>query len=100
MVRKCLLFLSVFISTYHFIAAQAGEWTWMKGSSNSGAAGTFGTQGIPDDTNVPPALYGAAPFTDKDGNFWMFGGYISSGTATALWRYDVTTNQWTWMKGP
>ncbi|HYV90596.1 MAG TPA: kelch repeat-containing protein [Chitinophagales bacterium] len=76
--------------------AQAGEWTWMKGSNTSGAGGVYGTQGVADAANNPPALYGAGPFTDHAGNFWMFGG----GSYAALWKYEPSTNNWTWMKGP
>ena len=59
----------------------------------------FGTQGVADAANTPPALYGAGPFTDQAGNFWMFGGSGYDSYA-ALWKYEPATNNWTWMKGP
>src|SRR6185295_6042809 len=97
--------LFIFLSSIFYLLpsptaySQAGEWTWMKGSNSSGATGVFGTQGVADPANTPPALYGAGPFTDKAGNFWMFGGY-NNNSYTALWKYEPATNNWTWMKGP
>ena len=42
-------------------------------------------------------------WTDAQGNSWLFGGngYSASnfGSLNDLWKYDVTTNQWTWLKG-
>src|SRR5437762_12969711 len=80
--------------------AQAGEWTWMKGSSSSNSMGSFGTMGIPDASNNPPALYEAYEWTDKQGNLWLFGG--DDGTyslRSALWKFNPSSNEWTWING-
>ncbi len=82
--------------------AQAGMWTWMKGYSTSGSNGVFGTQGVADPANVPPAVYEGFNWRDKDDNLWLFGGLLQ-GTASensSLWKYDISTGNWTWMKGP
>jgi hypothetical protein len=85
---------------YHSLFSQGGEWTWVKGSNNAGSNGNYGIKGVPAASNVPPALYGATPWTDLDGNFWIIGGYDNaSATHNALWKYDVSTNMWTWLKG-
>jgi hypothetical protein len=72
------------------------EWTWMSGSNTSAGTGNYGTKGIPSVNNYPPNRgYGASCWTDSVGDLWMYAG---SGV-TDLWRYNVTTNEWTWMDG-
>ncbi len=51
-----------------------GEWTWMGGSNLAQNAGNYGTLGIAAATNLPPERQGAASWTDKSGNLWLFGG--------------------------
>ncbi|MEO5569735.1 MAG: kelch repeat-containing protein [Bacteroidia bacterium] len=79
------------------------EWTWMKGSGMPYDSGSFGIQGVPSPTNNPPALsWAMASWTDNIGNLWMFGGTNSNGTGgvqNALWKYNISSNEWTWMKG-
>jgi hypothetical protein len=73
-------------------------WTWMKGPGTSGYAGSYGVKGVPSITNNPPAKsYGVGSWTDNQGNFWMFG--AGSGSGNDLWKYDLSANEWTWMKG-
>jgi len=75
------------------------EWTWMKGSATAGAAGVYGTMGVPNIANTPGARgYGSATCVDLQGNFWLFGGY-GTGTHNDLWKYDPVSNMWTWMSG-
>jgi type IX secretion system substrate protein/galactose oxidase-like protein len=80
----------------------AGMWTWMSGTNTVNDAGDYGTQGVPSSSNRPPARgYGYASWVDLNGNLWMFGGDKSAGGAFSdLWKYDITGNVWTWMKGP
>ena len=80
----------------------SSQWTWMKGDSSSGIAGVYGTQGIAAAGNNPGARYGAVSWTDASGSLWMFGGnFITNtyGLLNDLWKYNPSTNQWTWMKG-
>ena len=83
------------------------QWTWM-GPPNSSAAnqnGAYGAQGTPAAANAPGGRQSAASWTDKSGNFWLFGGFgldatgTPNGTLNDLWRLDKTTNQWTWVGG-
>ena len=80
------------------------EWTWMSGCNcvGAGQSDVYGTMGISDPANVPGARFAYAHWTDKDGNFWMFGGtnFISAKFYNDLWRYDPHINEWTWMNGP
>ena len=78
------------------------EWTWMGGSNMPSQQGTYGTKGIPAQGNVPGARQFAGSWTDKSGNFWLFGGfgYDSAGTVgdlNDLWKYNA--GQWTWVGG-
>jgi N-acetylneuraminic acid mutarotase len=82
-------------------------WTWMSGSNVTQAPGVYGTEGTPASGNVPGARWIALSWTDAQGNFWLFGGdgFDSRtnpevfGDLNDLWRYDPSTNLWTWMSG-
>ena len=77
------------------------EWTWVKGNGVPGNLGSYGLQGVSSPSNQPPAReHGVLTWTDLSNNLWMFGGYSVSGELSDLWRYDISTNEWTWMKGP
>jgi PKD repeat protein len=82
------------------------QWAWMKGPSGTGTPGVYGTQGISDPANYPGArTNGACTWVDASGNLWLFGGsgYDAAGVAgqlNDLWKYTISTNEWTWMKGP
>lgn len=81
------------------LCAQAGEWVWLRGDTLADALGHFGVQGVSSPSNDPPSLYEAYNFTDHYGNFWVYGGLNSHGIYSALWKYNPSTNEWTWMKG-
>ncbi len=83
------------------------RWTWMKGDSIGLQYGIYGSQGIAAAANKPGARSGSATWTDLDGNVWLFGGSgivpgnwpSNVGWQNDLWKYNLSTNQWTWMKG-
>jgi len=80
------------------------EWTWIKGSSTAVQQGTYGVQGSFAAANLPGARYDATTWLDGGGNIWMFGGYgYGAGPAldylNDLWRYDLISNQWKWVRG-
>ncbi len=86
--------------------ALGNAWGWISGSNGPGHSGVYGTMGTPAALNVPGGREGAATWTDKSGNLWLFGGlgYDGSGTNTYgyendLWMYNPNTNQWTWESG-
>jgi hypothetical protein len=78
------------------------EWTWMKGTGiPNNNLGTYGTQGVPSPLNSPPCSgFGINSWVDAGGNLWMFGGGSGNGIYNDLWRYEISSNEWTWMKGP
>jgi hypothetical protein len=82
----------------------ANQWTWMKGSAGPNQIGTYGTITVSNPSNTPGARKFNLYWTDKAGNFWLFGGNgydVTSayGDINDLWRYMPSTNEWTWMKG-
>lgn len=76
------------------------EWTWIGGSNTINQPGVYGQKGVPSAGNIPPSLYRATTWTDKNGNFWLFGGQNSSYQVLFdLWEYNPSTNEWTWLNG-
>lgn len=80
------------------------EWTWMSGSQLAGQAGTYGTLGQADISNIPGARYGAISWVDPQGRLWLFGGQgldsaSQTGCLNDLWMYDPETSEWTWVTG-
>lgn len=80
-----------------------GTWTWVSGSNGVNQYGVYGTLSVGSTTNTPGGRYGSMTWKDAGGNFWMFGGsgYSSSNTGELndIWKYNPSTNQWTWIKG-
>jgi N-acetylneuraminic acid mutarotase len=76
------------------------EWTWIGGSDTiAGASGVYGSEGISAAGNIPPGRSDAVSWTDTQGNLWIFGGYSFNGYFNDLWKFDPSTNEWTWMAG-
>jgi N-acetylneuraminic acid mutarotase len=82
------------------------EWTWMGGSNSaSNSAGQFGvdgTLGTPAAGNIPGSTFWASSWTDRNGNFWLFGGdgnTVGNGVSNGLWELSPSTDEWTWMGG-
>ncbi|HYV90612.1 MAG TPA: kelch repeat-containing protein [Chitinophagales bacterium] len=75
------------------------EWTWMKGTNGVGGTAVYGTQGVSDPNNTPGARLASTSWVDNDGNLWLYGGVETSAGKSDLWKYEVTTNEWTWMDG-
>ncbi len=104
---KCdRLLLSILLSSYVLAlacnsipaAAQStapNEWTWVGGSNTGAEPQVTGTLGVPAPGNIPFARYQAVTWTDKNGNFWLFGGT----SLNDLWEFNPSTTEWTWMGG-
>lgn len=88
-----------------------GTWTWIGGpdvvfSYYASSTGVYGTLGSPSGQNLPPTRYNAATWRDTAGNLWLFGGEVTGwfgnsldGSRNDIWRYNIPSNQWTWMGG-
>ena len=84
------------------------EWEWVSGSYTARQNGTYGTEGTAAAANVPGGRSAAMSWIDSSGNFWLFGGNgcDSIGTGSCdeeqlndLWKYNPTSNEWTWVSG-
>ncbi len=108
----------------------ANQWMWVRGVEvdvqvppgwpgpspepwNDGA--WYGTLGVPVAYNgmgagtVPGGRYSSAYWTDKRGNFWLFGGHGLGGNEIGgyeedcflndLWEFTPSNNEWTWVGG-
>jgi len=79
------------------------EWAWMGGSSISDQFRVYGTLGTPAAGNIPEGRTDASSWTDRSGNFWLFGGYSTVdgnlGLLNELWMFNPSTNEWAWMGG-
>lgn len=78
-------------------------WTWMKGSNTAEHTAVYGTQGIADVTNQPGSRYVSVSWVDEHGDLLLFGGFgydeTRSGYLNDLWKFDIQSSTWTWMKG-
>jgi N-acetylneuraminic acid mutarotase len=83
----------------------ANQWTWISGTNLSNQNGTYGSIGVPSATTMPGGRFGASAWMDASGNLLLFGGSgfdassLTSGFLNDLWKYDLTNNQWVWLKG-
>jgi N-acetylneuraminic acid mutarotase len=92
------------------------EWIWVKGSSTAGTTncsglyvvcgqqGVYGILGTPSPSNAPGGRANAVSWSDTSGNLWLFGGlaFDSIGTfgyMNDLWKFDLVSQQWTWVSG-
>ncbi|MGD0831014.1 MAG: hypothetical protein ABR907_08740, partial [Terracidiphilus sp.] len=84
------------------------QWTWMGGSTGNGnISGVHGDLGIPAPENTPGSRNTAASWTDKSGNFWLFGGSGTDdsgnlGRLNDMWEFNPslgTYGEWAWMGG-
>ena len=93
------------------------EWTWVSGYFGPGTAvglyqigqpGAYGTLGVPEPGNTPGSRWSAAAWTDKNGNFWLYGGqgFDANGVGgnrtsflDDLWEFVPSTRMWAWMGG-
>lgn len=80
-------------------------WTWVAGSIEWDYP-RYINQGVQNADARPGAREGASSWVDKDGKFWMFGGYgfdyeyaSSQSYFNDLWMFDPENLEWTWWGG-
>ena len=81
-----------------------GQWSRASASSVPNQLGHYGRMGVPDSMNIPAARELSVTWQDKQGNFWLFGGSTTLEQRfifdlNDLWKYNVQSGVWTWMKG-
>lgn len=71
-----------------------GMWTWVKGSGG-GSVVSYGTQGVAAASNSPGLVNETdCKWVDSNNNLWLY-----RELSGVLWKYEIATNMWTWMKG-
>lgn len=105
-INHCFKFTTLLYVLFLFSGiAKAQNLTWVSGSNAFNQMPVYGIKGIPSINNTPGARLDASTWTDQNGDLWLFGGMAPSGNPPAwflkndLWRYNVNTNEWTWMNG-
>ena len=75
------------------------NWIWMKGN-NIDSLGpyqlpNYGIKGVEDSSNTPGFNhFNYSKWKDSYGNFWYL-----QGQNMVLWKYNLSTNNWTWVNG-
>ncbi len=77
------------------------NWTWVQGSNIPNQPPIWGVQSVSSSFNTPGARSEVVcAWTDNSNNLWLFGGEdIDNGQYNDLWKYNISTNEWSWMKG-
>jgi N-acetylneuraminic acid mutarotase len=74
-------------------------WAWMGGPSIGDGLQVYSALGTAAFGNLPKARYEASSWSDRNGNFWLFGGEGGSGGRNDLWKFDPSKSEWAWMSG-
>jgi N-acetylneuraminic acid mutarotase len=76
------------------------QWTWVAGSDFIDDGGSRGIKGVANPSNVPGSRSSALSWSGPGGELWLFGGSAGGyGMLNDLWRYDLSTDEWTWVSG-
>ena len=82
----------------------AKKWKWFKGADTINAPGSYGTLGNAAESNEPPPRGNAARWI-LNNKFYLFGGAVWNvdgflgKTFNDTWEYNISSNQWRWLKG-
>lgn len=77
-------------------APATNQWALMHGATSINPPVVYGTQGVPAASNTPGEdSFGHPAWVDSQGNLWLY----SALQTDDIWKYDITSNMWTWMKG-
>ncbi len=71
--------------------------TWIQGSDTKNPATVYGTKGIGSVANTPGQRLWKVSWVDLDNNLWLFGNLLPY--LNDLWKYNIASSEWTWMKG-
>ena len=74
------------------------EWTWMKGRTIVFNPGFYGKKGIEREENLPASQANSFLWVDN-GIIKMYGGKTSAGNLIEFWKYDPSSNNFTWIDG-
>lgn len=83
----------------------SSQWTCVKAPNT--IAAIYGTAGVSDNNNHPSILNQTSNGLVINNEVYFLGGYEPGGTTTdfskgfhnSLWKFNLTTYEWTWLKG-
>lgn len=96
---------STYLSDVWKYTVSTNQWAWVKGSNVGNAVSVNGTQTIPASANHPGGRYQCTNWADNSGNLVLQGGFGITNNAggphnlNEVWKFNVTTNQWSWIRG-
>ena len=95
--KALLILLGILFITYQSQAQELRN-IWLGGPSTNNGAGVYGTKGVADPANIPPARSNGMSWV-SDGNFYLFGGLDDNGGDyfNDFWKWDGTN--WTYLGG-
>jgi hypothetical protein len=74
------------------------QWAWIFGHGSSSPY--YGIKGVPSPLNTPGSrIFCSLTWTDTVGDLWLFGGRSWGSSRADLWKYNIASNEWTWMSG-
>ena len=100
--KKLLLFTFALLISGIIISqtsTQKALFTWMSGPNTLNGSGAYGTKSVPSTTNFPVSRNSGSSWGDNSGNLWTFGGASGGSRLNDLMRYNISTNEWTWISG-
>ncbi len=78
----------------------AERWLLIWGDATPDAPVNYNGQSAPGTPGGSPgARHAMAFWSDAQGNIWIYGGHNAGFFYSDLWKFDITTLQWTWMSG-
>jgi hypothetical protein len=93
-------FFAGFLNDVWMFNTSSLEWTWISGANVSNPTAVYGNENEESPENAPAGISYSAFWKDYEGNFWTFGGASSSVFIfNGIWKYNVSTNMWSWHNG-
>ena len=93
-------FFAGFLNDVWMFNTSSLEWTWISGDNVSNPTAVYGNENEESPENAPAGISYSAFWKDYEGNFWTFGGASSSVFIfNGIWKYNVSTNMWSWHNG-
>jgi hypothetical protein len=93
----CFLALMSFSSCDSAVYTYANN-TWMSGVNFTNPTPAYGTKNVASANNIqPPKSYCCMVY--RLNNLYVFAGISATGYMNDVWRYDMVTKLWTWIKG-
>lgn len=80
------------------------QWAWMSGTENENELPEYEEIGVPTGSGHPGSRTLASGWVDPVGDLWLFGGRGYGGNSGSnslnnIWKYSISNNSWTFVKG-